>query len=100
MIYPGSCSSEAVEKPAAEEKVYSLSTGTESGESTFYAIVVNGEQLGKRLGRHLSLLPEACVSGTGSLPDANGLNSWLSGLDSLIADHPDQIAWAVQRGDR
>ena len=100
MIYPGSCSSEAVEKPAAEEKVYSLSTGAESGESNFYAIVVNGEQLGKRLERHLSQLPEACMSDAGSLPDANALNSWLSGLDSLIADNPHQVAWAVQRGVR
>ena len=100
MIYPGGCSSDAVERPAAEEKAYSLSTGAESGESTFYAIVVNGEQLGKRLGRHLSLLPEACVMGTGGPPHADGLNGWLSRLDSLIADHPEQIAWAVQRGDR
>ncbi len=100
MVYPGSCGRDAVEKPAAEKKVYSLSTGAESGDSTFYAIVVNGEQLGKRLERHLSLLPEACVSGAGGLPDASGLNGWLSGLDSLIADNPDQIAWAVQRGVR
>ncbi len=100
LIYPGGCSSDSVERPAAKEKAYSLSTGAESGESTFYAIVVNGEQLGKRLGRHLSLLPEACVPGIGGLPHAEGLNDWLSGLDNLIADYPGQIAWAVQRGDR
>jgi len=100
LIYPGSCSSEAVEKSAADEKVYRLATGTESGDPKFYAIAVNGEQLGKRLRRHLSLLPEACMPQAGNRHDAKGLNRWLSGLDSLIADNPDQIAWAVQRGVR
>ena len=100
LIYPGSCGRDAVATPPTGEKVYSLSTGPDPDDSDFYAIAVNGGALGNRLERHLNLLPEACTPGTGSLPDANRLNAWLSGLDSLMADNPDRIAWAVQRGIR
>ena len=100
LIYPGRCGRDAVGTTAVGEKVYSLSPGRDPDDSDFYAIAVNGGTLSKRLERHLNLLPEACVPGTGSLPDTNGLNAWLSGLDSLMADNPDQIAWAVQRGVR